>query len=236
VPCMSCHELCGLQRARRSHLHSTAWRAWDSQDSSASLGTRVLLPASATVRSDHASRRPALVVSLRECFSARLARGATPSSALTTSPLAPCTPAFLARTHIARSDPSGPHPQRPHAHQAPQRHPRTIPVGGHALGAIRRHVPRPRHALSIRVFLLPVSHSGYPSSHTALPNCVALSARGANDTSMHLAPRRSKALGKATDKDFLMRVQEDIAEWRQCLADNDRMFCLKVRRQRAVMG
>ncbi len=44
------------------------------------------------------------------------------------------------------------------------------------------------------------------------------------------APLRSKALPKPTDKEFLERVKEDIAEWENCLSSNSKLFCLKVRR------
>ncbi|KXZ54235.1 hypothetical protein GPECTOR_5g326 [Gonium pectorale] len=38
---------------------------------------------------------------------------------------------------------------------------------------------------------------------------------------------RSKALPKPTDREFLDRVKEDIAEWENCLSSNSKLFCLK---------
>ncbi|PNW78676.1 hypothetical protein CHLRE_09g387250v5 [Chlamydomonas reinhardtii] len=39
---------------------------------------------------------------------------------------------------------------------------------------------------------------------------------------------RTKSLPKATDKEFLDRVKEDIAEWENCLSSNSKLYCLKM--------
>mgnify|MGYP001807239728 CR=1 FL=1 len=47
-------------------------------------------------------------------------------------------------------------------------------------------------------------------------------------------PASTKSLPKATDKEFLDRVKEDIAEWENCLSSNSKLYCLKVGRSVAA--